>query len=101
MNWIRPEPGGCVLSIKAQPRAARTEVAGVHGAELKVRIAAPPVDNAANGELLGFLVSKIGCRKGQVSLVSGAHANHKVVRVSGVEAASVAAALGMGLPGEG
>jgi uncharacterized protein (TIGR00251 family) len=53
--WRREEDGAVVLVLHVQPGAKRTEVAGVHGDALKIRLAAPPVDGKANAELVRFL----------------------------------------------
>lgn len=83
--YIVVESDGCLISIKAQPRARETSIVGMHGAELKVRIAAPPVDSAANDALVEYLATTLGCGKRQVILIRGATSRHKVVRVVGVE----------------
>ncbi|MEP7153285.1 MAG: DUF167 domain-containing protein, partial [Nitrospira sp.] len=48
-------PGGVTISVHVQPRASRTESAGIHGDALKIRVAAPPADGAANDELCRFI----------------------------------------------
>ena len=83
--YIVVESDGCLISIKAQPPARETSIVGMHGAELKVRIAAPPVDSAANDALVEYLAATLGCGKRQVILIRGATSRHKVVRVVGVE----------------
>jgi uncharacterized protein (TIGR00251 family) len=83
--YIVVESDGCLISIKAQPRARETSIVGMHGAKLKVRIAAPPVDSAANDALVEYLAATLGCGKRQVILIRGATSRHKVVRVVGVE----------------
>ena len=83
--YIVVDSGGCLISIKAQPRARETSIVGMHGAELTVRIAAPPVDSAANDALVEYLAATLGCGKRQVILIRGATSQHKVVRVVGVE----------------
>jgi uncharacterized protein (TIGR00251 family) len=83
--YIVVESDGCLISIKAQPRARETSIVGMHGAELKVRIAAPPVDSAANDALVEYLAATLGCGKRQVILIRGATSRHKVVCVVGVE----------------
>lgn len=50
------------LRLRVQPRASRTEVVGLRGDEIRVRIAAPPVDGAANDMLVRFLAERLGCR---------------------------------------
>ena len=74
------------LTLHVQPRAGRTEVAGFHGAALKIRLAAPPVDGAANDELVRFLAEQLGVPRRAVHLVAGAGARRKVVEVDGVAA---------------
>jgi uncharacterized protein (TIGR00251 family) len=72
------------LVIHVQPRARRTEVAGRHGDALKVRLAAPPVDGAANAELVRFLAEALGVPRRAVRVVAGQTARRKVVEVEGV-----------------
>jgi uncharacterized protein (TIGR00251 family) len=73
--------GEVVLDLHVQPGAKRTEVAGMHGDRLKIRLAAPPVDGAANDELLRFLAEAFGVPRRQVILVSGAASRRKRVRI--------------------
>jgi len=80
MAWIEPTPHGVLLRLQAQPRASRTEVVGLQGDRLKIRIAAPPVDGAANQELLRFLKKQLGC---PVALVSGETTKYKDVLCTG------------------
>lgn len=87
--------GGIVLRIRAQPRASRTEVAGPYGEMVKVRIAAPPVDGAANDELVDFLAETLGVSRAAVELVGGHGGRSKRVRVLGVDAARARKALGL------
>jgi uncharacterized protein (TIGR00251 family) len=76
--------GGVRFSVHAQPRASRSEVAGLHGDALKVRLAAPPLEGAANDELVAFLAKRLGVPRSAVRLVRGARARRKVVVVMGV-----------------
>jgi uncharacterized protein (TIGR00251 family) len=77
---------GCRIRVRAQPRASRSEVAGEHGEALRVRIAAPPVDGAANEELIRFLAERLGIARRRVTLVGGATGREKLVAIEGVEA---------------
>ncbi len=83
------------LRVKAQPRAARTELAGLLGAELKVRVAAPPVDDAANAALLRYLAGTLEVPRASVRLARGRTGGHKVFEISGVSAAEAAWRLGL------
>jgi uncharacterized protein (TIGR00251 family) len=46
---------GAILTVHVQPKSSTTECVGIHGDTLKIRVAAPPVDGAANDELIRFL----------------------------------------------
>lgn len=76
-----------------QPRASRNEIAGVIGTEIKVRITAPPVDSAANEELLRFLAKVLDIPKSRVELVRGGASRHKIIRVMGLHIDDVAERL--------
>jgi uncharacterized protein (TIGR00251 family) len=70
-----------VIAIHVQPRAARTEVVGMHGDAVKIRIKAPPVDGAANDELVRLVATRLGVRRRDVEIVGGATARAKRVLV--------------------
>jgi uncharacterized protein len=78
-----------------QPRASRTELIGVRGDEIRVRVAAPPVDGAANDALVRFLADIIGVARSAVTVISGAGSRSKVVLVTGVTPAHAARRLGL------
>ena len=73
-----------LLHILVQPRASRSEIVGPHGDMLKVRLAAPPVDGAANEELVRFLAKEFGVPQRAVEIVAGLSSRRKTVRVTGV-----------------
>ncbi len=79
--WCREDGGAIVLSLHVQPGAKRTEVAGIHGGALKIRLAAPPVDGKANAELRRFLGDAFGVPIARVVLVRGESSRQKTVRV--------------------
>jgi hypothetical protein len=72
-----------VLILHVQPRAARTEVVGRHGDAIKIRIHAPPVDGAANEELLRFLAERLGIPRSGLRLLAGESSRRKRVAVTG------------------
>jgi uncharacterized protein (TIGR00251 family) len=86
---------GIRLHLRVQPRAARTAVAGLHGDALRIRLAAPPVDGAANEELVRFLAELFGVPGRAVEITAGHASRTKTVRVRGVGRAAAAAALGL------
>ena len=79
--------------MKAQPRASKNEVAGVLGAELKVRVTAPPVDSAANEALVEMFADLIGVSKGSVSLAKGASSRRKQLLIRNCSTARVLQAI--------
>ena len=80
-GWCRDDRGAIVLALHVQPGAARTEVAGIHGGRLKIRLAAPPVDGKANAELLRYLADAFGVPLRDVALVRGEASRQKTVRI--------------------
>jgi uncharacterized protein (TIGR00251 family) len=93
MPWLREVPGGVVLEVLVQPRSSRTRAVGEHDGRLKIQLAAPPVDGEANQALVEFLAGQLGVRKGDVAIERGETGRRKTVRVAGVGAAAVRAAL--------
>ena len=77
-RWDGPD---LVLTVHAQPGARKTLVTGLHGGALKLKLAARPVEGAANAALLEFLSESFGVPKRQVVLESGDTSRHKRVRI--------------------
>jgi len=86
--------GGVRLRLRVQPRASRTELAGVHGDQLRVRLAAPPVDGAANAALIEFLADALHLPRRDIRIVSGQTGRRKRVTIGGMTAEQVRAMLG-------
>jgi len=83
-TWHRRDAeGALVLAIHAQPGAKRTEVAGVHGDALKIRVAAPALEDRANAALVEFLAERFGVPKRNVTLLSGHKSREKRFSVAG------------------
>jgi len=85
--------GGCVISIRVIPRARRSELAGERDSSLLIRLAAPPVEGAANDALIAFLAEFLNVPKRAVTIVSGDRAREKRVRVDGLSAADAQSRL--------
>lgn len=73
-----------LLDVHVVPKASRSAVIGVYAGRLKIALAAPPVDGAANAALLRFLADALGIAKRQVTLLRGEHSRQKTVAISGV-----------------
>lgn len=83
-EWCRRNPDGSFsLRVHAQPGAKRTEVAGMHGGALKIRIAAPALEDRANEALIEFIAGQLGISKRDVALASGAKSREKRFVVRG------------------
>lgn len=80
---------GAILTVHVQPKASRTESVGLYGEALKVRVAAPPVEGAANDELCRFLAEQVGIPPSSVEIRSGAGGRHKRVLLKGVSSQRV------------
>ena len=83
---IETTADGIIIHVKVIPRAGRSEIAGVRNNLLLVRLNAPPVDGAANDELIALLADLLEVPKRAVSIVTGATARQKRVRITGVTA---------------
>ena len=84
-TWARYDAAArrLTLTLHTQPGARKNGVAGLHGDALKVRIAAPAVDNKANAALVEFLSEILNVPRSTVSIRQGASSRRKVVEVSG------------------
>jgi uncharacterized protein (TIGR00251 family) len=76
-----------VLELQVQPGARRSQIAGLHDGRLKIRLAARPVDGAANDALIEILADRFGVRKKDVVIEAGATSRRKRVSVSGARRA--------------
>lgn len=81
---VRERDDGVRFAVRVQPRASRSAVIGVHDGALRVRLAAPPVDGAANDELVRLLAKWLGVARSSVSIAGGAASRSKLVDVRGV-----------------
>ena len=71
------------LCVHVQPNARRSEAVGLHGGALKVKIAAPAVDNKANAGLIDFLSKTLEVSRSAIAIRQGATARRKVVDIAG------------------
>lgn len=82
MNWYCLDSNDhLILKLHVQPGARRTEAVGLHGGELKIKLASPPVDGKANDQLLKFLAKRFAVPLKQVVLKRGAQSRHKIVEI--------------------
>jgi len=86
---------GVDIRVRVVPRAKRNELAGERAGALLVRVTAPPVDGKANAAVCRLIARAAGVPQSRVSVVRGASARDKVVRVEGVEARALRVAVGL------
>jgi len=77
-------PAEATLDIRVIPRSPRSSVDGMRGAAILVRLAAPPVDGAANDALIAFLSAALDIPRRQITIVSGERSRDKRVRIAGI-----------------
>jgi len=81
MKFVEKE-GAVIFDVRVVPRASKSEIIGEHDGALKVRIASPPVDGAANLELIRVLAKKLGVSRNDIEIISGATSKNKRIRVT-------------------
>ena len=73
------------LDVRVIPRAGRSEIAGLRGGAVLVRLAAAPVDGAANDELIALIAKALRIPKRDITIVSGERSRSKRVRIAGLD----------------
>jgi uncharacterized protein (TIGR00251 family) len=91
---IQPTPGGVVLTVHVIPRARTAHVAGHRGDALLVRLVAPPVEGAANAELVEVLANALEVPRRAIRILAGERSRRKRVEVTGITVEIAASRLG-------
>lgn len=81
--WYTHENNSVTLDLYVQPGAKSTEITGLHGRSLKIRLASPPIDGRANIALLKYISILFDVPLRQVDLIRGEKSRHKKVIVTG------------------
>ena len=81
---IRETAQGLEIPIHVQPRARRCEISGIYNRALKVKVVAPPVDDAANRAIIDFFASLLDIPKSSISITAGAKSRDKTLQIRGV-----------------
>lgn len=92
---LRDGAAGCELDVLVAPRAAKSKLAGLHDGRLKIQLAAPPVDGAANTALCELLADTLAVPKSAIEIARGHTGKRKTVRIAGLSAALARARLGL------
>ena len=86
-------PDGLSIAVHVTPRASKSEVVGLVGGQLKVKVTSPPVDGAANAELIRLLSRYFDVAKRNIELISGETSRIQKVRISGLKEQQIQAFL--------
>ena len=93
MSWFTENKDGVTITVRVIPRASRSEVVGELGDALKIKLASPPVEGAANEELVKILAKALAIQKSAVEIIAGHTTRTKTVRIDGVSGEQIAAIL--------
>ena len=85
MTWFSKTATGYVVAVHAQPGAKRSEISGLHGGRLKMRIAAPPLEGRANEALIDFLAQRLGLSRSKLRVLKGLQGRTKLVEIADTE----------------
>ena len=81
--WYKHDKDTVTLDVYVQPGAKRTEIVGLHGDAIKIRLASPPIDGRANDTLLKFIAQLFDVPVRQVLLKRGVRSRHKRIVITG------------------
>jgi uncharacterized protein len=81
---VRETHSGLEVQLHVLPRAKRSEIAGLHNGALKVRITAPPVDDAANRAIVEFISRLLDLPKSNVHILAGLKSREKTLQLKGI-----------------
>jgi hypothetical protein len=94
-EWLRETPDGVSLAVKVIPRAGVTKIAGTREGRLLIRVAAAPVEGAANDALIAFLSEILNVPARRICVIAGAHSRNKLVTISGMTGATAASVISL------
>lgn len=80
-NIITWQAKDLLLSIQVQTKASTNEILPIKNGILKVRLTAPPIDNAANTYLLKFMAKKFGVTQAQITIIKGLRSKKKILKI--------------------
>ena len=86
---VTEQHGAVRFSVRVQPRSSRLGIIGLHGTSLKICVHAPPVDGAANDEVIKVLANALEVPRHDIRIVSGEASRNKMVEVNGINSATL------------
>lgn len=100
MTTVYEQHGVVRVNVRVAPRASSNHVCGEANGQIKIRLAAPPVDGKANAALIRFLADTLSLPQSAICIEHGLNGRNKRVSISGASAAFVRRALGLAAPTE-
>jgi uncharacterized protein (TIGR00251 family) len=94
--WYTCDNDTVIVNLYVQPGAKRTEIVGLHGDELKIRLTSQPIDGRANDALLKFVAKTFDVPRRNVALIRGGKSRHKTIAITGskIEPSSIFSLIG-------
>lgn len=89
----RKQDESITFSVRVVPRSSRSEIVGEIDGVMKVKLTSPPVDGAANSELIKLIAGKLGVSRSAVEIIGGDTSKTKRLKVTGVTAEQVRSLL--------
>ena len=77
--------GAIIFNVRVVPNSSKSEIIGEFDGSLKIKIAAPPVDGAANAELIKVLAKKLGVAKSAIEIIGGQSSKNKQMKIHNIE----------------
>jgi len=81
LNWFCEKNNSLTINIYVVPRSSKSEIVGIYNDALKIKLKSPPVDNAANEELIRFLADKLKVPMRNIGIVKGHSKRNKILSV--------------------
>ena len=80
----RETPAGLEIRLHVQPRAKHCKISGIHNRALKIKVMAPPVEDAANRAVMEFFSTLLGISKSGLQIISGLKSRDKTLQIKGI-----------------
>lgn len=84
MIWWSTQIDGISIAVRVVPGARKSEIGGLMGDRLRIRLQAPAVEGKANVELQRFLAVVFGVRRSAITILRGEHARDKMILIRGI-----------------
>jgi uncharacterized protein (TIGR00251 family) len=90
---IKDTPSGATFAVRLRPRTRKNAITGELGNALKISLTAPPIEGRANHACIEFLADLLKLPRSSITIAAGQSSRNKLIRISGVSAAEIAARL--------